>query len=407
VDRALDGDGPALKQRSPAEPSDGFQAFLPTVPSRRRESPPEEARALWVTRWDFSSAEDVVRIVEQAAAAHFNILFFQVRGNADAFYASQFEPWARRLSGTLGQDPGWDPLEVAIEAAHSLDLELHAYINVYPAWVGTEPPPLVVPEPIYLEFGRLYGDDWIQWHCSGAPMPLNSSYLWANPGHWAVEDHVLDVALDIVSNYAVDGLHLDNVRYAGPDYSHDPVSTLLFASEQTINPSLTWGDWQRSQITRLVGRLHSAAGDLRPGLVSSGAVWPIYQDTWTWWTSSDGYDGYFQDSLGWLQAGQMDVICPMFYGSALSHYEGRFQDLLTDFVRRAGGEPVLAGISAEYDDLAPIERRIDMARALGAQGQAIFSARLIQQRDFWDEFGAGPYARSATVPQLASSTENR
>ncbi|HRX01609.1 MAG TPA: family 10 glycosylhydrolase, partial [Anaerolineae bacterium] len=78
-------------------------------------SSPQELRALWVTRWDFRTAEDIRIIAERAADANFNALFFQVRGNADALYRSQIEPWSALLSGgTLGEDPGWDPLELAI-----------------------------------------------------------------------------------------------------------------------------------------------------------------------------------------------------------------------------------------------------------------------------------------------------
>jgi uncharacterized lipoprotein YddW (UPF0748 family) len=251
---------------------------------------------------------------------------------------------------------------------------------------------------MYLQLNRLFGGEWIQWHEDGTPMPLNPGYLWASPGHWAVSEHVAKVARDIVSRYNVDGLHLDNVRYASPAYSHDPASQSRFAKEQDLDPSLTWDDWQRAQVSELVGRLHTDLNTLKPGLPLSGAVWPVYRDRWAWWTTPEGYGGYYQDSLGWLQAGQMDVICPMLYGSTILHYEDRFEDLLGDFVAQAAGGGVYAGVSADYDAFTPIARRIDIARALGAQGQVLFSSRLIAQRGFWDHFRAGPYAQPATVP---------
>jgi uncharacterized lipoprotein YddW (UPF0748 family) len=217
---------------------------------------------------------------------------------------------------------------------------------------------------------------------------------------------VLCVAQDIVSRYAVDGLHLDNVRYAGPAYSHDPVSTALFAQEQILNPSLTWADWQRSRVSELVEQMHTQACAGREGLLLSAAVWPVYRDRWPWWTSADGYDGYYQDSLGWLQAGQIGAICPMLYGSTLLLYEDRFESLLRDFVTQAEGQPIYAGISAGYDDFSPIARRIELARAVGAQGQAIFSSRLIEQRGFWEDFRQGPYAQQALVPGRGSGVES-
>ncbi|HSN74356.1 MAG TPA: family 10 glycosylhydrolase, partial [Anaerolineae bacterium] len=70
---------------------------------------PVETRALWVTRWDFRTPDDIRWLVDKAAGANFNALYFQVRGNADALYPSALEPWMARLSGgALGEDPGWD-----------------------------------------------------------------------------------------------------------------------------------------------------------------------------------------------------------------------------------------------------------------------------------------------------------
>jgi len=381
-----------MSEHGTSEPTSRGQVFFPLVIHEAEAQPQKEARALWVTRWDYSTPEDVVTIVERAAMAHFNMILFQVRGNGDAYYASRLEPWAQRLSGTLGQDPGWDPLALAVEEAHRRGLELHAYINVYTAWVGTEPPPLVTPEPMYHEFNRLYGNAWVQWHENGTPMGLNPGYLWANPAHEAVQARVLQVAQDIVSRYAVDGLHLDYIRYAGPAYSHDPVSMARFAEEQAQHPDLTWSDWQRARVSELVEQLHAKVCTLRPGLLLSAAVWPVYRDRWEWWTTPDGYDGYYQDSLGWLHREQIDVICPMLYGTTITDYEDRFEALLRDFVTQAAGLPLYIGISADYDDFSSIAWRIELARSLGVQGQAIFSSQLIEQRDYWDEFRRGPYA---------------
>ena len=38
----------------------------------------DQLRALWVTRYDYYSAEDIVRVMEQSQAAGFNTIFFQV-----------------------------------------------------------------------------------------------------------------------------------------------------------------------------------------------------------------------------------------------------------------------------------------------------------------------------------------
>ena len=88
-----------------------------------------EARALWVTRFDYDSEAKIARIMEIAAAAHFNIIYFQARAASDAYYRSSIEPCAAILCGKLGGTPSYDPLEVAVREGHKRGLQVHAYLN--------------------------------------------------------------------------------------------------------------------------------------------------------------------------------------------------------------------------------------------------------------------------------------
>jgi len=386
------------------DPDTWLKTYFPLAAAQQPPPAPPanlEARALWVPRWSYTTADDVRNIVSKAADANFNILLFQIRGQGDAYYDSQHEPWADRLTGTLGQDPGWDPLATAIEEAHAAGLSLHAYVNVYPVWLGSDAPPSSTsPQHMYHQFNSLYGNQWVQWHENGTPMGLNASYLTASPGHPAVADHIVAVCRDILQNYDVDGLHLDYVRYSGPAYSHDPVSEQRFADAQPV----AWADWQRAQITQLVGRLYEEMQDVRPDAALSVAAWPIYEDKWGWVTygdvTYDGYDGYYQDSRGWLRTGQADFLAPMFYGSSVQNYLDRYEILIQDFVDESYGRHIYAGIHAGYSSFGEIEQRIRMAREAGAQGQAIFAYSLVEGNGYWDDFKTGPYAEPAQVPPM-------
>ena len=78
-----------------------------------------EARGGWVSRFEYANEQvrnnpaagrDVIlSVFERARKAKFNMVFFQVRGNADALYRSQLEPWSALLNGTLGQDAAKNP----------------------------------------------------------------------------------------------------------------------------------------------------------------------------------------------------------------------------------------------------------------------------------------------------------
>jgi uncharacterized lipoprotein YddW (UPF0748 family) len=389
---SVPGEGEGLPTEEPVSPE--------TAAGIGQAAPLSEGRALWVPRWSYKTAADVRTIVSKAASANFNILLFQVRGNGDAYYSSVYEPWSDRLTGTLGRYPGWDPLAVAIQEAHAAGLQLHAYVNVYPSWLGATPPAASTPQQMYQWFNAQYGDQWVQWDQNHNPMGLNAQYLAANPAHPAVTEHIVAVCRDIVMNYDVDGLHLDYVRYSGPYYSYDPVSDRLFQEQGGGDR----GAWQRAQVSELVRRIHDEVLPLRPGIALSAAVWPIYKDKWGWVTYGSttyaGYGGYFQDSRGWLKAGTMDFIAPMLYGTAVMNSRDRFNTLVTDFMAESYGRYVYAGIHADYASFSEIEARINMARRAGCQGQAIFAYSVVDARGYWDEFRAGPYAQPATVPAM-------
>lgn len=349
-----------------------------------------EARALWVTRYDYCDPNGdcdpakIQTIISKAAYANFNVILFQVRANGDAYYHSNYEPWSERISGTLGTDPGWDPLATAITAAHQAKLELHAYINVYPAWIGATPPiSPTTPPHMYHALTQTHGSDWLQWDDDG-PMQLSQHYLWGSPGHPAVANHIISVCRDIVTNYAVDGLHLDNVRYAGAQYSQDPVSLSRY---EAVSNTMSYADWQRSQVTELVSRLYTDV--LTADLELSAAVWPYYDS---------GYSDYYQDSLDWLGEGAMDAIAPMLYAGAVLTDNAAYEDRVVEFVSRAAGRQVWAGITGDYDTFGPIADRIQIARWNGAAGQAIFRYALIDAKGYWDDLRNGPYAARVAVP---------
>ena len=163
-------------------------------------------RSLWVTRFDYAStnAATVNHIVDNAARLGITDLMFQVRGRADAHYNSNFEPRAQNLAN------GWDPLQTAIDRAHSHGIKLHAWINTMPLWQGTTPPltGTTPPHPFYNNSPSYRIHD-----TAGNPQPLNSSYVIANPILPEWHTHVTNVVGDIVSQYDVDGVHMDYIRW--------------------------------------------------------------------------------------------------------------------------------------------------------------------------------------------------
>ena len=398
----------------PQQPAARPQAVMPysvTLPVVMGGEAPKETRALYVTRWDFMpdnvrGPADISTIVDQCARAHMNVIFFQVHGTADAVYSSRIEPWWYTGSHPLGQNPGWDPLADIINKAHAKGIEVHAWLNVYPAWLGTTPPPATTtPIHMYPDFNQKYGTQWLQWSPSG-PMQLNSSYLCANPAFSAVTDRVVAVCTDLLSRYALDGLHFDYIRYDAYTYSYDPVSNQAYAAAQAAEPGLTREEWQRRQVTNLIARVRAESLPHRPQAHLTAAVWPCYQydPAWNWpyWsTNSDGYHGHYQDSQGWARSGLLDGIMPMLYSVSFHDYPDRYKAMVQNFVQGSGSGAVIAGIQPDYTSFSDIAWRIEAARDNGAKGEAFLSYHVLWDqehtygRDYWQALADGPYQRPA------------
>lgn len=324
-----------------------FSAFL-----CKKEIVPEtkfETRGVWVTRFDYTTNLDSTDSESQKAAisnyfniakeSNLNTVFFQVRGSFDAYYKSNYEPWAKALSGNLGVDPGWDPLEFAIKEAKENGLMLHAWVNIFTLWKGVEPPERSdMPHAFYAH------PEWIVADSNGASMQLNSHYLYVNPGNPEVRDHVAKVIMDIVTNYDVDGVHFDYIRYPEKanivGYSHDTVSIKLF-NGITGNPdSLAWEEWQRNNINILVKSIKDSISNLKPNVALSAAVLGKYREPgWS------GYDAVYQNALPWIKNGWLDFIVPMAY-TTRDNKSASFTSLMKTW-NELTGKPnsIIAGIA--------------------------------------------------------------
>jgi uncharacterized lipoprotein YddW (UPF0748 family) len=404
-----------------AGPVGSQTTYLPAV-----QKPGEvEFRGLWVTRFDWTPGSapadpaKIDEIVQNAASAGFNAIFFQVRGAADAYYQPGPEPWAWRVSGgALGQppDPFWDPLAYFVQKAHENGIQLHAYINVYPVWDNCQsPPPATTPPTLYSLLQQAHGEtdgklNGLQWKTDGS---LHCEVYWrASPASTFHNDHLIAVVDHLAANYDLDGLHLDHIRYGGAETSCDPVSAAASGVPCFAGPPAgynSYEDWQRAQVNETVHQIYTHLVTNYPDLWLSAAVWPIYleQPEWGWGGfATEGYNDYYQDSKAWVLGGYIDSISPMIYpGNIPCPYEGfwtfeRWQTLVGDFQNDRGDRLILPGIGSGYCTFDEIENRIQAARDMGTLGHAIFSYGAMFTNQYFDDLAAGPYAQPASVPPI-------
>src|SRR5688572_23407857 len=143
---------------------------------------------------------ELLAIFDKCVELKLNAISFQVRPMADALYASKLEPWSEFLTGAIGKAPSppYDPLEFAVREAHARGLELHAWFNPYRARHPSAKSPasedhLTKRRP---DLAKTYG-----------------THSWLNPTHPEVQEHCLNVILDVVRRYDIDGVHIDDYFY--------------------------------------------------------------------------------------------------------------------------------------------------------------------------------------------------
>ena len=112
----------------------------------------------------------------------------------------------------------------------------------------------------------------------------------------------------------------------------------------------------------------------------------------------DGYNGFYQDSKGWLAGGYIDANLPMLYTSDILNDLPAWITRTQGFIDDAHGRWIIPGISGAYTATAPLFDRIAAARSMGAPGVAIFSYSGLNAGNFWDDLANGPFAVPAIVP---------
>lgn len=355
----------------------------------------KEAKGIWITRFAYTTELDtldtgifqqaVKDIIKDAAVNKFNFVLFQVRGNGTVFYKSENEPWALELTGNLGEDPGWDPLALAVEEAHKNGLEIHAWVNTFPAWRGDSLPVKTHPLQLYLAY-----PEWLVCDSAGTPMQLNPGYVNLSPGIPEAREHIINTVMEIVENYDVDGIHFDYIRYpeqaSSRGFSMDPVSLSRFNSAQGNPQNLDWENWQREQITQFLRDFNKRAKRKKPYIKISCAVVGKYKgEGWT------AFNQVYQSPKLWMEEELVDFLLPMIYWSRTrAGYE--YQKLLSEWLQ-GNKKYVFPGI-ALYRANAPgwtddeIKAEIEISRTLKTKGYVFFSSDAIEEyyKPIYDDF---------------------
>ncbi len=301
---------------------------LPVTPQHPQPPIKQPVRGVWlatVSRLDWPPVESLngsqaaqrISLQQRALIAKLdnlkslgiNTVFFQVKPDATALWSSKILPWSDMLTGKIGEDPGYDPLQFMLDEAHKRGIKVHAWFNPYRVSVNTKPSTVselnrtlsLHPASVFVlhpEWIRTAGDRYV-----------------LDPGIPAVRDWITSIVAEVVAHYPVDGVQFDDYFYA-----ESPGSMLN--DSQTFR---SWGqgfaskaDWRRHNTQQLIEQVSRTIKQLKPEVefgVSPAGVWrnlshdPAGSDT----RGAAAYDEAYADTRRWVQQGLLDYIAPQLY----------------------------------------------------------------------------------------------
>ena len=295
-----------------------------------------EVRAIWISFLDLepilsgkSEAEfsaGVGEMYQNCLDAGLNTVIVQVRPYGDSFYPSDLFPWSSYASGKLGTSPGFDPLEILVEEAHAKGLTFEAWVNPLRLMAESEISSVSSSYPVR------------QWYDNPTKKAENLiSYggrLYLSPASSEARQLVVDGVTEIIENYDVDGIHIDDYFYP----SSLPESYDL-ASYQASGSKLSHADWRRQNITTLMGEMYSAIKKADSscifGISPRGIV-------------SQDYDLVYADVAYWAShAGYCDYLAPqVYYG--FEHASAPYDEIVEEWseMTTAPGVSLRIGLAA-------------------------------------------------------------
>jgi len=238
-----------------------------------------------------------------------NTVFFQVKPDGTALWRSKILPWSDMLTGKIGDDPGYDPLQFMLDEAHKRGMKVHAWFNPYRVAVNTKPSTVAeLNRTLSLRPASVFvlHPDWIR--------TAGDRYV-LDPGIPDARDWITSIVAEVVSRYPVDGVQFDDYFYA-----ETPGSALNDAqSFKTWSQGFSSkADWRRHNTQLLIEQVSRTIKQLKPEVefgVSPAGVWrnlswdPAGSDT----RGAAAYDEAYADTRRWVQQGLLDYIAPQLY----------------------------------------------------------------------------------------------
>ena len=296
-------------------------------------------RAVWLSYLEFNSYRKSVKnnnessfrkfykhILQQIKTIGCNRIIVQVRPFGDALYASDYFPWAACISGTQGKNPGYDPLKIMTEMSHKEGISIEAWINPYRISSGNSIRSLSKTNP---------ARKWFSVQNTKRNILSYEGSLYYNPSSESVRNLIIQGVKEIVQNYDVDGIHMDDYFY--PSFTKRNVKKAFDAKEYNKSSykkkKKSIYTYRRAQVNTLVKQMKKAVksvdSNVSYGISPAGNI-----DNLT------SKYSYYVDIYKWLNSTEyVDYICPQVYWG-FKHPTAKFNKVTDRWIKAAKSKKV-------------------------------------------------------------------
>ena len=260
--------------------------------------------AVWVSYLDFQQilrglsqeqyTENVHDMMENLASLGINRIYAHASAFTDAFYPSSYYPWSADVTGTLGKDPGFDPLKILVEEADMQNIEVEAWINPLRS--------LTTGEMETLDSSYILRQWYMDEEKRETHFLIVNGRCYLNPGEQEVTDLVTNVARELASNYSLAGIHIDDYFY--PSGITEEMDQATYDAYLEENPGTDRGDYRRAMSDRLVQSLYQAVHE------TDGMEFSISPNA----NFTTNYESNYCDVEKWFTSrGYCDTMIPQAY----------------------------------------------------------------------------------------------
>lgn len=304
----------------------------------------EEMRGVWVSYMELSMENEssktqkafedkFTEIAQKCRESGFNTLIVQVRPFCDALYKSSYFPWSHILTGTQGENPQYDALQIMCDICKENNLKIHAWINPYRVSSNETPKKLSDNNP-YIKNSEI-----------GIK---TDNGIFLDPSNETAQQLICDGVKEIAENYDVDGIQFDDYFYPTEDESFDKKQYEDYVEKYGKENSMSLDNWRMQNVNSLICNVYrtikSVDSSVEFGISPQGNI--------------GNNDGLYADVKSWCTCkGFADYICPQIYFS-LENPALTFEDCLDSWTSLDFDENVklyvgLGGYKAgngEYDE---------------------------------------------------------